>query len=716
MIYVLFNTPGRSLEVTVLYSNSGIKEIDDWMKIQHGDTILDGELVHTYFTKSNEKKIKFLVFDGIITDGEKVGLLEDLYKRLEIISQFVNRLNKTISVSSYFPFSIVTKNLVQVQNLKEIISKFRISSIDNRWRYYSSPDLDQYHNSDGLVFSPVGRNYYDNLAMKWKPVGMLSVDFSISLANLKEIFLDAQKGSFETRFPGSCMCAGTLMTLSLIGLTKSEDMTALKSIWEISQPDQQQQQQQVIVECVYEPAFGIWRPIRLRRDKHVPNSVQTAWSTLEAITASISIDILLNTLGLSNDADSFEIPYLKEDLNINFEKMNFNEFKLYEFENSVILKAKSEQNANQSDLTSDTVVEEHYDHVQYNRNLNKEIGKDKRLDMLRKVNNWVKASLNENIRTSIPNSTISSPLSNEQVDMLLSRLESHAKALFENDKNIYHFIDYDLKYKPNVHPDSITKSEPSHSQKNNFKQNKKKNSHRINVLDICCGRGGELNKLAKEYNVDAYVGIDLSILELQEAEARFHNLNRSFQNPLGAVFINGDASSIAVENILNDLLLGSTLESEKYPTKAYNLFPKNGFDFVICHFALHYFCNEEIRLQQILNITSKNLKSGHRYCVTFPNPYFVELCLRIERNSIGDICHIVKSLHSDIAENEFGREYLFTLGDAVQNCIEYVVPIRRLIELAESDGLKVVDISPVQDRVVTMSQDINYLSQREGPI
>ena len=38
----------------------------------------------------------------------------------------------------------------------------------------------------------------------------------------------------------------------------------------------------------------------------------------------------------------------------------------------------------------------------------------------------------------------------------------------------------------------------------------------MKVIDICCGRGGDINKLTQEFITDLYVGFDISYDELNE--------------------------------------------------------------------------------------------------------------------------------------------------------------------------------------------------------
>ena len=64
-------------------------------------------------------------------------------------------------------------------------------------------DIMTFHHSDGLVFTPITSNYYENLALKWKPLQMISVDFQVPTNELREALSDVKKGKFNFKCSGS---------------------------------------------------------------------------------------------------------------------------------------------------------------------------------------------------------------------------------------------------------------------------------------------------------------------------------------------------------------------------------------------------------------------------------------------------------------------------------------------------------------------------------
>ena len=82
--------------------------------------------------------------------------------------------------------------------------------------------------------------------------------------------------------------------------------------------------------------------------------------------------------------------------------------------------------------------------------------------------------------------------------------------------------------------------------------------HKLSVLDLCCGRGGDLGKWAQQ-DICHYVGLDLSNALVEEAQRRYiqtqvdreqNNWNR--REVFKAIFIVADASD---ENNLIDKVL-----------------------------------------------------------------------------------------------------------------------------------------------------------------
>ena len=318
--------------------------------------------------------------------------------------------------------------------------------------------------------------------------------------------------------------------------------------------------------------------------------------------------------------------------------------------------------------------------------------------MLRKVNNWAKAGMNISILDQRQCLNVLSP---QDIKRDVERLEKNGSALLvSSDKPEYLCVDFDVKYQATIAPEELRKYNVI------TKKGKKKPSPmKVKVIDICCGRGGDINKLSREFDVDFYLGMDISLEELYEAEDRAYNLSKKSKKSLREYkFIHGDAGDSTCTDVI----------------KSIKELPHKDFDMACCQFALHYFCDKEERIINLFKIVSDLLKPGSRFCASFPNPYHI--VHRLKKNErppheSGALCSVERS--ESVVEkvgdflSSFGVEYIFSLGDAVKQCKEYIVPIHRVIELAESCGLEVITLLPMQDYIISMTKDDETCALRE---
>lgn len=125
-----------------------------------------------------------------------------------------------------------------------------------------------------------------------------------------------------------------------------------------------------------------------------------------------------------------------------------------------------------------------------------------------------------------------------------------------------------------------------------------------NLLDIACGRGGDLQKwLNKKLNLKYILAFDshkdsiYSSLnkggDFDGAIARFQNVKQNFKGRMP--FINFKYLDILTEDAMYKL---NQMDSDKI------------YDVVSCQFAMHYFCKNEETLNNTLNIISKKLRKG----------------------------------------------------------------------------------------------------------
>lgn len=108
------------------------------------------------------------------------------------------------------------------------------------------------------------------------------------------------------------------------------------------------------------------------------------------------------------------------------------------------------------------------------------------------------------------------------------------------------------------------------------------------VLDLGCGKGGDLSKFAKLRNVTRYLGVDVSPDCVEEANRRLRRRSRSVQR--------------AFRFEVCDLNVPGEGNS-----RSVNPFCERGrrYDLVVCNFAVHYFFSATL-FQQVASVLHKN--------------------------------------------------------------------------------------------------------------
>ncbi|KAI3402857.2 ABD1 [Candida oxycetoniae] len=217
----------------------------------------------------------------------------------------------------------------------------------------------------------------------------------------------------------------------------------------------------------------------------------------------------------------------------------------------------------------------------------------------------------------------------------------------------------------------------------------------FSILDLCCGKGGDLNK-CEFIEIDQYIGIDISDLSVREAFQRYSRQKAMFKTHSGqrssgkynfeACFATGDCFTESVPEILEP----------NFPGIIEKTFP---VDAVSTQFALHYAFETEEKVRTLLTNVAKSLKVGGVFVGTIPSSDFIKskIIAGDYRRDADNKVKFGNSLYSVTFDKEplvdglfrppFGNRYTYWLKDAVDNVPEYVVPFETLRALCEEYNL-----------------------------
>lgn len=197
------------------------------------------------------------------------------------------------------------------------------------------------------------------------------------------------------------------------------------------------------------------------------------------------------------------------------------------------------------------------------------------------------------------------------------------------------------------------------------------------VLDLCCGKGGDLLKW-RNGNILHLVATDIAEVSLRQCEKRYNEMKgKSGRRPLfSAEFVLADSSKDRLIEQLGD---------------------KNiQFDMTSCQFSFHYSFESERQARQMIRNAVERLRSGGFFIGTLPDANRIMYCLRkdgsgtykneVLRLEYGDKEGLKDKKH---VPPVFGASFHFSLDTQV-NCPEYLVHFPVLEKLLNECGMDLV--------------------------
>ncbi|WVQ64811.1 uncharacterized protein L199_002980 [Kwoniella botswanensis] len=199
------------------------------------------------------------------------------------------------------------------------------------------------------------------------------------------------------------------------------------------------------------------------------------------------------------------------------------------------------------------------------------------------------------------------------------------------------------------------------------------------ILDIGCGKGGDLNKW-KQARIMLYVGLDLAETSVQQAAERYQRMQGRFDG----FFFAYDCFSKPLGDILPEQLQQKDL-----------------YDNVTMQFCMHYAFESASKVRMMIENVSRYLRKGGIFIGTIPNAELLlsklnELPEDDEELRFGNSCYYVQfseRKHKGI----YGHQYRFFLMDAVEDVPEYVVDWENFVNLAMEYRLRLIYKKPFHD-------------------
>jgi mRNA (guanine-N7-)-methyltransferase len=208
---------------------------------------------------------------------------------------------------------------------------------------------------------------------------------------------------------------------------------------------------------------------------------------------------------------------------------------------------------------------------------------------------------------------------------------------------------------------------------------------KILVMDLCCGKGGDLNKWERMQIIGALWMADNAKNSVKHAVDRYNSAADE-----GRIGFPIQAAAVDCARIRLSTIPGF------YPRDLF-------FDMVSCQFSFHYCFESEERARAMLLNTSEQLRPGGYFVATIPDAnVLVRNCREsnVPDGSFGNSKFRVRFTgeHWDAQnhklilpkEKPFGIKYYFTLNNAVEDCPEFLVHFPTLEKLAEEYGLRLV--------------------------
>ncbi|XP_017859118.1 PREDICTED: mRNA cap guanine-N7 methyltransferase [Drosophila arizonae] len=198
----------------------------------------------------------------------------------------------------------------------------------------------------------------------------------------------------------------------------------------------------------------------------------------------------------------------------------------------------------------------------------------------------------------------------------------------------------------------------------------------LRVLDMCCGKGGDLLKWEKA-SISHLICTDIAEVSVEQCQQRYQDiLHRAeaskFAHKFTAEFFACDSTMVRLRERYKDASLQLNLVS--------------------CQFAFHY-CFESLQQADcMIRNAAECLQPGGYFIATFPDAYEIMKRLREagpDARGFGNDVYSIEFECNTKVLPLFGAKYRFHL-EGVVDCPEFLVHFPTLVKLARRHGLQLV--------------------------
>lgn len=193
----------------------------------------------------------------------------------------------------------------------------------------------------------------------------------------------------------------------------------------------------------------------------------------------------------------------------------------------------------------------------------------------------------------------------------------------------------------------------------------------LRVLDMCCGKGGDLLKWDKG-GITHLICTDIADVSVEQCQQRYSSMldrtDQKFGKKFTAEFFSCDSTLVRLR------------EKYKDPSMKLNL--------VSCQFAFHYCFESLTQAECMVRNAAECLLPGGYFIATIPDAYEIMKRQReTGKKSFGNDVYNIDFVCDIERPPLFGAKYKFHLEDVV-DCPEFLVHFPTLVKLCRKNGLK----------------------------